>query len=93
MQELEAGIGKLQPGKSIGLDNIATELLRKSGPEAKKWLLQLYNTCRRSQRLPKIKEKSHFIGLLKPGKDPPIPKSYRPISLLSHTYKLSYSAH
>ena len=29
-----------------------------------------------------------MIALLKPGKDPSIPKSYRPISLLSHTYKL-----
>jgi hypothetical protein len=88
MQELEEGIAKLQPGKAIGLDNIATEQLKNFGPEAKKWLLQLYNTCRRSHRLPKIWKKSHIIGLLKPGKDPSIPKSYRPISLLSHTYKL-----
>ena len=29
-----------------------------------------------------------MIALLKPGRDPSIPKCYRPISLLSHTYKL-----
>ena len=28
------------------------------------------------------------MALLKPGKDPSIPKNFRPISLLSHTYKL-----
>ncbi len=55
MQDLEAGIAKLQPGKAIGLDKIATEQLKNFGPEAKKWLLQLYNTCRRSHRL--LKEK------------------------------------
>ena len=37
MQELEAGIVKLQLGKPIiGLDNIATEQLKNFGPEAKK---------------------------------------------------------
>ena len=29
-----------------------------------------------------------MIAILKPGKDSTLPKSYRPISLLCHTYKL-----
>ena len=56
--------------------------------EAKKWLLQLYNQCLATRKLPKIWKKAHVTALLKPGKDPSLPKSYRPISLLSHTYKL-----
>ena len=32
--------------------------------------------------------KSNIIAILKPGKDYAIPKGYRPISLLCHTYKL-----
>ncbi|XP_010792608.1 leucine--tRNA ligase, mitochondrial [Notothenia coriiceps] len=32
-------------------------------------------------------QKAHIIALLKPGKDPSAPKNFRPISLLSHTYK------
>ena len=88
MEELEVGISNLKPGKAIGLDNIATEEIKNFGPEAKKWLLQLYNQCLATRKLPKIWKKAHVTALLKPGKDPSLPKSYRPISLLSHTYKL-----
>lgn len=31
--------------------------------------------------------KSKVIALLKPGKNPDLPSSYRPVSLLCHTYK------
>ena len=37
---------------------------------------------------PKVWMHSKIIAMLKPGKDSAIPKSYRPISLLYHTYKL-----
>ena len=88
MGELDTGISSLKPGKAIGLDNISTEQIKNFGPAAKKWLLQLYNHCLTTRKLPKIWKKAHVMALLKPGKDPSIPKSYRPISLLSHTYKL-----
>ena len=38
--------------------------------------------------IPKAMEESNVIAILKPGKDSTLPKSYRPISLLCHTYKL-----
>ena len=41
-----------------------------------------------TQKFPKIWRKSKVIAILKPGKDSTQPKSYRPISLLCHTYKL-----
>ena len=88
MAELEAGISTLKPGKAIGLDNISTEEIKNFGPEAKRWLLQLYNQCLETHKLPKIWKRAHVTALLKPGKDPSLPKNYRPISLLSHTYKL-----
>ena len=37
-------------------------------------------------RLPSLQ--SNIIAILKPGKHSSIPKNYRPISLLCHTYKL-----
>ena len=77
-----------KPGRAVGLDNIATEQIKNFGPEAKKWLLALYNYCLTTRKLPNIWKKAHVTALLKPGKDPSLPKSYRPISLLSHTYKL-----
>ena len=39
-------------------------------------------------KIPKIWRQSKIIAILKPGKDSAIPKNYRPISLLCHTYKL-----
>ena len=42
----------------------------------------------RSNSIPKIWRKSRVVALLKPCKDPASPTSYRPISLLCHTYKL-----
>ena len=39
-------------------------------------------------RIPKVWRQSKIIAILKPGKDSAIPRSYRPISLLCHMYKL-----
>ena len=64
-----------------------TEELKHFGQKALVWLLQLFNNCLTSMRIPKIWFMSRVIALLKPGKDPSLTKSYRPISLLSHTFK------
>ena len=42
----------------------------------------------RTNSIPKIWRKSKVVALLKPCIDPASPNSYRPISLLCHTYKL-----
>lgn len=88
MEELENGISSVKPGKTIGLDNIATEQIKHFGSHAKNWLLRLYNHGLTTYKLPKIWKKSWIVALLKLGKDPSIPKSFWPISLLCHTYKL-----
>ena len=41
-----------------------------------------------SRKFPKLWRKSKVIAILKPGKDSSLPKRYRPITLLCHTYKL-----
>ena len=38
--------------------------------------------------LPRLWRQTRVVALLKPGKDPSSPKSFRPISLLCHLYKL-----
>ena len=48
----------------------------------------MLNVCFTGNKIPKIWRQSKIIAILKPGKDSAIPKNYRPISLLCHTYKL-----
>ena len=48
----------------------------------------MYNHCVEEKTVPNIWRKTKIIAILKPGKDPDNPKSFRPISLLCHTYKL-----
>jgi hypothetical protein len=88
ISELESGIKSLKPGKAIGLDRISTEEIIHFGTAAKTWLLTLFNSCLETYNLPKIWKKAHVLALLKPGKKPDDPKSFRPISLLCHPYKL-----
>ena len=45
MEELEKGISGLKPGKSVGLNNIATKQVKHFDLGAKKWLLTLYKNC------------------------------------------------
>ena len=48
----------------------------------------MLNICFMENKIPTIWRQSKVIAILKPGKDSSIPKNYRPISLLCHTYKL-----
>ena len=88
IDELKSGINNLKNGKAIGLDNVFTHQLKHFGPKALNWLLHLFNIGLASMKIPKIWRKSGVIALLKPGKDPALTKSYRPISLLRHTFQL-----
>ena len=81
-------INSLKNGKATGLENIMTKILKHFGHKALVWLLQLFNNSLASMRIPKIWLRSRVVALLKPGKDPSFAKSYRPISFLSHTFKL-----
>ncbi|XP_071483046.1 uncharacterized protein [Diadema antillarum] len=85
MGELDAAICTAKAGKAAGLDDIMTEQIKNLGLASKHWLLSMYmERC----YIPKIWRRARVIALLKPGKDASAAKSYRPISLLCHTYKL-----
>lgn len=86
--ELQKGIDRMKNGKSPGVDDVMTEQIKHFGPKTKQWLLALLNHCKQTYQLPKAWRKSKIIALLKPGKDPELPSSYRPISLLCHMFKL-----
>ena len=85
--EYNKGVAALKNNNAAGRDDILVEQL-KLGPKAHKWLLTMLNICFMENKIPTIWRQSKIIAILKPGKDSSIPKNYRPISLLCHTYKL-----
>ena len=86
-EELDEALKTIKPGKASGLDGISAEMVLHFGPNTRKWLLALYNTSATTFKIPKIWRKAKVVALLKPGKNPELPKSYRPISLLCVLYK------
>ena len=78
----------LKNNKAAGRDDILVEQLKHLGPKAHKWLLTMLNICFMENKIQTVWRHSKIIAILKPGKDSSIPKNYRPISLLCHTYKL-----
>ena len=86
--EYNKGVAALKNNKASGRDDILVEQLKHLGPKAHKWLLTMLNICFMENKIPTIWRQSKIIAILKPGKDSSIPKNYRPISLLCHTYKL-----
>ncbi|KAK3892430.1 hypothetical protein Pcinc_003663 [Petrolisthes cinctipes] len=87
-EDLTTAISHLKHGKASGLDWITPEMVTHLGVNARGWLLSLLNKCATSLKIPKIWKRAKVVALLKPGKDPTSPKSYRPISLLCIIYKL-----
>ena len=57
-------------------------------PRAHRWLHSMLNVCFTENRIPKVWRQSKIITILKTGKESAKPKSYRPISLLCHMFKL-----
>ena len=87
--EYRKGVATLNNNKAAGRDDVLVEQLKNLGPNAHKlWLRAMLNNCFIDNKIPTIWRQSKIIAILKPGKDSAIPKSYRPISLLCHTYKL-----
>ena len=86
--EYNKGVAVFKNNKAAGRDDILVEQLKHLGPKAHKWLLTMLNICFMENKIPTIWRQSKIITILKPWKDSSIPKNYRPISLLCHTYKL-----
>ncbi|KAK3890529.1 hypothetical protein Pcinc_005503 [Petrolisthes cinctipes] len=88
LEDLNTAITHLKHGKASGEDGITAEMITHFGERAKAWLLSMLNNCVSSFKTPKIWRRARVVALLKPGKDPTSPKSYRPIFLLCIPYKL-----
>ncbi len=86
--EVTKAIKILKNGKAPGNDNIHTEILKNMAPAAVQWLQRFLSTCMTSSTIPSKWKIAKVIANLKPKKPANEPKSYRPISVLSHIYKL-----
>ena len=77
----------MKKGKAPGIDNITSDILKLGGKEVIKALKTIFNETLESQEIPETWGEAKMIILHKKGERRDI-KNYRPVSLLSHTYKL-----
>ncbi|XP_066958959.1 uncharacterized protein [Macrobrachium rosenbergii] len=88
VKEFQEAMKHLIPGKAARLDDITSEIILHIGSKTKSWVVALLNNCAKTYQIPKLWRRAKVVALLKPGKDPKIPKSYRLVSLLCTLYKL-----
>ena len=74
--------------KAPGVDNIPNILIKKGGKNLVKHIAKLFNLSLNTGRVPNHWKTAIVIPILKEGKDPSSPSSYRPVSLLPSLAKL-----
>lgn len=86
--EIKSVITKLKTSKAPGFDGIQNILLKQLPERALILLTMLINGCFRIGYFPEPFKCAKILPIQKPGKDPKLTTSYRPISLLSCLGKL-----
>lgn len=86
-EEIRYALSRVKNGKSGGEDGILPEMLKEGDDHLLKKLADLFNKCLLQGRIPKNWENAVVILLYKKGCKADL-NNYRPISLLSQTYKL-----
>jgi hypothetical protein len=87
LAEVDESVDRLKTGKSTGLDNICAEFLQCGGPATTKVLLKLFNSILTNGDVPISFKRALIVLIFKKGIRTKC-NNYRPISLLSHIYKL-----
>ena len=89
MSELEEAIKDIKSKKkACGSDPLNYLMISHLPQNQKHTLLGLFNKCLTQGQIPDKWKEAQVFTLLKPGKPPSDPNSYRPISLTPHTGKL-----
>ena len=86
--DIDCALKLVKSGTAPGYDNIHPEFLTHLGPRARTWMSHFFTRVIEENQIPKIWRSAKVIAIEKPGKDPKLAASYRPISLLSVCYKL-----
>jgi exonuclease III len=87
MYEIRMALRQLKNNKAPGEDGITAELLKAGGKPVLKALQKLFNSVILEGKTPKAWHRGVVVLFFKKG-DKTLLKNYRPISLLSHVYKL-----
>ena len=90
LSEIEHAVNNLKNGKSPGLDNIYSEYIKAGGKPLLLVLLRLFNLILTTGTVPQAFKTALIVVLYKKGNRLDC-GNYRPISLLSHVYKLFIS--
>ena len=88
LHELRRAVRETKKHSAAGADKITYEMLQKLPKCSAKAVLKLYNQIWLNSDFPVSWRHSVVLPVLKPGKDPLNPASYRPISLTSTLCKL-----
>jgi hypothetical protein len=86
--EVQEAIRCLKVGKAPGPNGIPYRALNHLPRRAVLLLVQILNAVLLTHHFPPVWKHARVISILKPGKDPAQPTSYRPISLLDTIGKL-----
>lgn len=88
LKEIQTAIGSLQSGKTPGDDGFPVEFYKEHVDTLAIRLLEVLNASFDSDSLPPSMSRAVIIVIPKPGKDPDLCSSYRPISLLNVDAKI-----
>ena len=86
-KEIEHALKKMRKMKAPGNDGITSDIIKMGGQNTIAYITKAFNNILYSQQIPECWQEAKIIILHKKGDRRDI-KNYRPISLLSHTYKL-----
>lgn len=88
LEELQIATATLPTCKAPGDYGLLVEVYKQYGERVLPFLLKVLNTAREHATFPYSMMNANIILLLKAGKDPTEPGSYRPISLLQRDIKI-----
>jgi hypothetical protein len=80
--EVHEDIRGLEVGKAPGPNGMPNRALKHFPQRAVSLLVQIFNAILLNHYFPSLWKHARVISILKPGKDPELPSSFRPISLL-----------
>jgi endonuclease/exonuclease/phosphatase family metal-dependent hydrolase len=86
--EVDEIIQYLNVKKAHGEDKISNGIIKRMPDQLISQLIRIFEQCLLLSYFPKNWKIGKVISILKPGKDPSEPKSYRPISLISNIGKI-----